>query len=330
LQILVGQIQRQEGFRFGEIWRHDKNSLGLIVPIIRENAPERDYVTLYEVKNDVKISDTGRINELEVTSKVNKPVFIRVGSKFEGLGTQSRAAKFSVIVMPETKTIPIEGGKPHVQISPSKTRIPVHCIHASHPIRSGCVFSLCSTTAPRGVERKFLSRADQSSTWTAVSSYYNMVATTTGGSAIYSTASDNLIETQRQVDKFSKDIEAIVKDAPHYEDQVGAVFLDVNGVVGLEVFDSPQSWTAFSEDLIKKYGDILSKKQTEPIFELREDIIPKKIGEFLNKLLVCKATEVFSEDGAKTVSMEGDGVLGEYTVLNGKVIHLLGVREESA
>lgn len=331
LQKMVEQIQKQEGgFRFGEIWRHDKNALGLIVPIVRENAPERDYVTLHEVKDDVKISDTGRISELEVTSKAKKPVFIRVGSKFEGLGTQSRAANFSVILMPKVTTIPLKGGKQSVPIGPFRTRIPVQCIHASHPIRSGNVFSLCSTTAPRGVEHQYLSRSNQSSTWDAVSSYHNVAAIATVGSAMYSTPSDNLIETQRQVDKFSEDIENIVKEAPHYEDQVGAVFLDVNGVVGLEVFDSPQSWSAFSEDLIKKYGDILAKKQAEPIFELREDIIPKKIDEFLGKLLACKTMDAFSDVSAKTESLEGEGVLGEYTMLNGNVIHLLGVRKESA
>jgi hypothetical protein len=47
---------------------------------------------------------------------------------------------------------------------------------------------------------------------------------------------------------------------PRVENQVGVVIFDLNGVVGLELFDHPDSWKAPCEDVIRQYADVIEQK----------------------------------------------------------------------
>ncbi len=37
------------GYKLGETWKYSEDSLGVVVPILRENSPDRQHITMYEV-----------------------------------------------------------------------------------------------------------------------------------------------------------------------------------------------------------------------------------------------------------------------------------------
>jgi len=82
------------GYKLSDPWKYSEETLGVVVPILRQRAPEREYVTMYEVLKDLGMKDTGRIDQVELQNRTGKAVFVRAGTIFAG-ATQSRAAQHS-------------------------------------------------------------------------------------------------------------------------------------------------------------------------------------------------------------------------------------------
>src|SRR2546425_432011 len=56
-----------------------------------------------------------------------------------------------------------------------------------------------------------------------------------------------------------------VREIPRYESQCGILVYDEEGVAGVEVFDSPDSWTVLSRSVLERYGEVLARKARSPI-----------------------------------------------------------------
>ncbi len=138
------------GYKLGDPWKYSDESLGVVVPILRENSPDRQYVTMYEVLKELNIQDTGKIDQLDIQNKSGTAIFIRAGTIFTG-GTQNRAAQHSGVFSHEKETIN------------------VRCVNASYGIRKGeeMVFG---DIAPPSVTRNLMAR-DQHSVWDSVSNF---------------------------------------------------------------------------------------------------------------------------------------------------------------
>jgi hypothetical protein len=143
-------VESRFGYKLGEPWKYSEESLGVVVPILRENSPDRQYITMYEVLKELNIQDTGKIDQLDLQNKSGVAIFIRAGTIFTG-GTQNRAAQHSGVFSHEKETIN------------------VRCVNASHGIRKGeeMVFG---DIAPPSVTRNLMAR-DQNSVWDSVSNY---------------------------------------------------------------------------------------------------------------------------------------------------------------
>jgi len=138
-------------FKLGEA---TKVGDSFIIPIVVEDdkVEERDYITFKEAE-EVRFSDTGRIDRVAVSNLSGSKVFIPHGIVMTG-GTQSRASLVSAILG-----------------SGEGCEIPVKCVHASHPIRPG------STVRPIGVVPRTVSatlmqpssQVSQHTTWASVS-----------------------------------------------------------------------------------------------------------------------------------------------------------------
>lgn len=160
----------------------------------------------------------------------------------------------------------------------------VRCVHASKGVSDGAGFEVADTSVPRGTERILYNRGGQGAVWSSVNAHAHMAAETMAASGVAPggvSFSDDLVGNMERVRGWKERVGDVVKDIPIFEQQVGVVILDVNGVVGFEAFDHPDSWMAFHEDVAEKYGDLLGKEEEEPLFDLREEAIPGKIGEFL-------------------------------------------------
>jgi len=280
----------------------------VVIPILRDTDEERDYVTLPEVKDKVTIEDTGSIDKLKVKADVDKPIFVRAGSIFEGKGTQSRAVESNVIVIAEST-------------------LPVKCVHQSHPIVAKASFDYCGV-APKPVLSSLVT-GDQTSVWSSVR-FYALSASSaphlssTAHRVVSSTVSvtDSLVDIKRAIRSLDSKMKEVLEKVPAFENQVGAVIVSVNGIEGVEVFDHPESWRAHYKEVLENYDCIA--EQAPPFFKVDVDAVKEYVVDFLKKLKNSKARSV--NDHTWLIRM--DDYIGEFTVLNGRIIHLFLVKRE--
>lgn len=365
---LTRELIDGEMYEFGEPWQLTSESLSAVVPILRRFDQDREYLVIQEIpKGKITVTDSGRINQVNVALKgVEKPIFVRVGTIFQGLGTQSRASGMSMV---------LELGK--------KNLVEVFCVHATHGISSLSSFAVMSTPAPRRVEDALVSRsANQTMVWRAAAvrghrarisrcpkcgsssllqTYESELVCMQCGYPIPSvqrnlsnrqinsmvrprvrvgaprsyspsaTLRDNLIANLKEAKEFNKQIEGMLSKIPaDLENQVGVVIIDSKGVLGLEMFDHPNSWRAFSRSVVRNYADVLARERAgEGLFALRTERIPEAIRKFLEKAEGLSETPIFKNRISETGMFSGE-LAGEYTTMKSDVIHLMLKRKAVA
>ena len=315
-------IQESNGFRWGEPVRPD-DAVAIVVPILRSGvAGEPSYLLLEEVKDRVEFADSGRIGGVRVRARgVDKPIFIRSGTILKGRGTQSRAPAVSAVVYPEVEA-----------------ELEVRCVHASHPVVGGRRFEAAVYKAPTTVQRALLT-GSQYAVWSSVRDYAmsrvlghfaSSLSRSLAASAAYSRPADSEplyvddLPSLLEVEAGKKFIDEIVKQLPVLEDQVGIAVLDMDGAVGMELFDHPKSWKALAESIVKSYEDALSRRSG--LFKPDASKVREELSKFLAKIQACEAEPAYQNRGATTFLLKSQEIVGEYTVLGGEVIHLLAMR----
>jgi len=295
-------------YELGDPWRFNDSSLTVVIPILRRDVPDRKYVLLQEVQDKVDLEDTGSIGKTVVKNKTGSYVFIRKGTLLKG-GTQERGVTVGTVILPD-----------------STREIEVQCVHASRGIMPGARLRVSNVIAPRPVMQSFMARRSQSATWHAISrateSYYAMAATPV------TYVSDDLVGVLERTQEFKDDVEEILRKVPaDLNDQVGIAIVDIKGVLGLEVFDHPDSWRAFSKSVVRSYADVLAEK-TSDLYEIRMDRVKEAVSSFIERLGEAEEKVVAEVEGSRTYALDGKGFVGEYTVLNGSMIHLIASRRE--
>jgi len=300
-----------ENYELGEPWKFGEKSLAAVVPILRR-AAARDYVLLQEIqdKMNVDITDTGSIGAAQIRNPTDNNVFIRNGTLLKGT-TQERAVVTGFVLLPG-KTEQIE----------------VQCVHASRGIRPGAFFAAAGV-APRPVMKSLVARRSQAETWRSVGhatrSYMNLAAS---GPSQYPELpiSDDLVGVLERTQKFRDEVENVLKKVPgDLNDQVGIAIIDLKGVVGLEIFNHPDSWRAFSKSVVRSYADVLSEKGSE-LFEMKLDKVKEAVIAFIQKLAEIPGDVVYKNERSTTHALKGKEVAGEYTTLNTNMIHLIAFR----
>ncbi len=302
---------KENTLTFGAPWKLTEESLSAAIPLIMKAKSDREYVLIQEVKDKVELTDTGNINRSTATNKSHKTVFVRKGTLLKG-NTQNRGVVIGTVLFPnQVKDLNIQ------------------CVHRTSGIVAGASFAAMPTIAPRGVEQAFLNYSGQMETWEAVAHDTRRLSALAVKSI--GTANDNLIgaveELSGDVGGFREDIEKTLEKIPaSLNNQVGMVVIDSKGVYGVELFDHPDSWKAFSDSIARNYVDVLSEKG-KGLFTINlEQTIPAAV-EFIEALVNADQTVLEQEKTAKTCRLTGKGVVGEYTSLNNKVIHLIGSRK---
>lgn len=318
-ETLISDLIRGEDYSFGIPWRLSEKSLAIVVPIIKAEKGERDYLVIEEAKDKVELVDSGSIGQVNVRSMADKPVFIRSGSILSGgQTTQSRTVSVGSIVFPET----VE-------------ELATLCIHASKGIRAGGKLHY------GGVVPQMMFGAvadqDQNRTWSNVQHYTadrveNLTGRTSSVEASRLRATDNLVDFQdraMEVEEFKKDIEDFLKKVPaDFKGQIGIIVLDVEGVKGLEMFDHEDSWKAFSQSIARSYSDVLMKEdKTGELFELKMDRVAAYINKFLEEVKNVAHQVAWRKETAETWTFS-EKIVGEFTTLNGNIIHLILARQD--
>jgi len=293
---IVEQILTEN--ELGKPWSWGDNAAGFLIPILRTGEiPDRLYLMLEEVKDKVKIEDTGHISQARLVNLAGLPVFVRGGGILAGQDTQSRAFQKGAILMP------------------GKQELPINCVHASHGIRPNAYFDF-SGYAPRKVERA-LRNGNQNEVWNSVQAStidMRQQALRNGGQKAYALAdnfqSDNLVGTMEKIAGFKSTVDDAIRRMPREPNQVGVAIFDVKGVVGVELFDHPDSWKALCESVLKQYGDVF-EQEVPDYLKIDPNKVVANVRAFFE--LAKEANEEPEQDG--TVVIRGKGITGEYTVL---------------
>lgn len=302
-----------EEYKLGEPWKLTKESTSAAVPIIRKNTSSRNYTLVQEVK-DVELKDTGSISAVEVTNNTDTPVFLRKGTILEG-DTQERAVVVGRVIIPHKTTV-----------------VTVQCVHASKGIRAGARFRAGGYSATPKVMKSLMARRSQGDTWRAASADCNTLFSMsdsgrvpTGFASSMQGYNDDLVGTLKSTTKFSDEIEKALEQIPSDLDgQVGIAIVDVKGVVGFEVFNHQDSWRAFSKSVARNYANILAADEEQKLFSLNLEEVNNTVIAFMNMLNSVQAKGVVDE----TYEIHNDKIDGEYTMLDGEVIHLIAMRKD--
>ena len=318
LRPLLADLKEQRTYRFLEPWRISSRALGLAVPIVRTDYGPRAYLVLDEIPGGVDIRDSGSIRRLIARSGVNKPVFVRGGLILKG-ETQPRAVRFSVVILPGEER-PIEA----------------LCVHEVRPIRAKAKFRLAIDVPAEFYEP--LVRGDQIEVWSRIREVAEELTRMEEAACVaYARATApelhiaqmlDLTRISEELEVARKNIRDVVELFRPVKDQVGVAIIDARGVYALEVFDHPDSWSAVAKNAGRRFADILAQEADYEIFTPNKEGIMKALMAFLDKLEACSEEEVFKNEVARTSVLEGEDICGEYTVLEGSVIHLLAVRTE--
>jgi hypothetical protein len=298
-------LEEKDGFKLGKIWRNTKDSMGFVIPILREKSPDRKYKMLEE-SNHAHIADTGHIEKLKIISKDSENVFIRGGIILEGV-TQERCPISGSIIEPYSTTV-----------------INVKCVHASKGIRMHTQMKYADVS-PRHIHRELYTR-NQSRVWSSVESYHDLMFNHYQPLNDYGSdrvRSDDLLGSLRMISQKKKNVERAIDNMPVAKKQVGVIIFDANGVIGMELFDSPVSWKVFHKKVISKYEDVLLKTAGNNLFELKTKLIRLKMQEFIERVLKSNEKIVNQNHVSRTYLIDDKDIIGEYTLLQGDVIHVL-------
>lgn len=354
------------GYRLGEPWKYSEETLGVVIPILRENAPDRQYVTMYEVLKELNIKDTGNISQIDLQNKSGMAIFVRAGTIFADK-TQPRAAQHSGVYSNEKETIN------------------VRCVNASHGINKGEEMSFGDITHP-SITMKLMS-GSQSDVWSSINNYTGLgqqrrpdpvntilserrtpgvytriyAYTTSSGSkmaritrekpsegvtqiwrgelsdenieAVDRFANANNINIHNSTDllheikKGQSILDDMMQKVPLFDNQVGAIIFNPVGVIAVEMFDHPKNWESIKKEIIEKYGDKIKEKQAEHLFELKPETILPSFRKFIEGLDKFVEKIVRKDEYSETRAVYGEGVVGEYTLVKGQPIHVLLLKE---
>ena len=362
--VLIRGIIEGEMYEFGEPWQLTSESLSAMVPILRTFDRDREYLVIQEIpKGKIAVTDSGRINKLNVKLKgVKKPVFVRAGTVFKGQGTQSRTSGMGVVLEPRKKNLvdvfcvhashgisARSGFSTMIDVVPRK----VEDVLAS-PLKSQA--RVWRAAAVRGFRAR-VTRCPECGSSRLFQTYEAELVCMQCGFLIAPVLRndsgnrmarrirvgdsterpmtwrrrDNLVANLDDMRKFNRQVEELLSKVPaDLDNQVGVVIIDSRGVLGLEMFDHPDSWRAFSRSIVRNYADVLAKERAgEDLFELKADRVPGAIKRFFEKAQKLSEISGFKNRISKTTIFSGE-LAGEYTTMRSDVIHLILKRKAIA
>jgi hypothetical protein len=284
-----------------------------IFPIIEENGSQPDYLTLDEALAQkyakiTEVSEGGSVPELRFINDSDKRIFLLDGEEVIG-AKQNRIFNVSIMV-PAGKTL----------------IIPVSCVeHGRWHHRSSDFASASHAHYAEGRMRKMASvtesmkshgskRSDQGAVWGDISSKFAKFR-----SSSTTSASGDLFEEQ------SIYIEDYVKSFSPIMHQIGAVFALDGEVIGMELFDSAETFRKLFAKLVRSYGlDALSSRKGEG----DDGPVPSKteVAAFLKSVADAKVSTFVGVGEGEDLRLEAEGLTGAALEVDERLVHLSAFR----
>ena len=286
-----------------------------LTPLLQRETTTPDYQTLDEALAENKahiteVSEGGSVPELKLVNDSEIPVFLLDGEELLG-AKQNRVLNLSILA-PKTKTI----------------QIPVSCVEAGRWNRQSAEFAAAPRTqyaAGRARKMEQVSycmaesagsshHANQSAVWGDIarkSAVMDVESHTSAMSEIFESHSDSV-----------EDYVAAFAAQDNLENQVGAVF-SINGqAVGMELFDSPETFRKLLPKLLRSYALDAVEKRKEATVETAPDA-----ARTLVDALKTARQERFAAIGlGEDVRLNGDGISGAALEYENRLVHLSAFR----
>lgn len=275
-------------------------------PLVRAACAPPSYVVLDEAlaagtAHVTEVSDAGSVPDLKFANEGEIPILLLDGEELAG-AKQNRVLNLSILVPARATLV-----------------IPVSCVEAgrwrarSREFGSSPSPLFASSRAKktsqvhRSLRVSGLRSSDQSEVWADVDAMARRLATHSPTAAM----SDIFTRHAASVEEFTT---ALRPEG----NQVGALFAIAGEVVGLDLFDCPETLAKLLPKLVRSYAlDALSAEPSQTAI-----LSPGAVLEFLDAVGRC-ACESFPAVGEGVdIRLEGSGAVGAALVAGGKVVHL--------
>jgi hypothetical protein len=281
-----------------------------VFPLLAGNGTAADYLTLDEALSQkcatiTEVSEGGSVPELKFVNSSGKRIFLLDGEELVG-AKQNRVLNLSILV-PAGKTIVI----------------PVSCVEAGRWHHRSRDFS----SAPRahyaeGRARKMAQVSDsmkssgrrtsnQGEVWRNISEKFSKF-----GSSSPTSAMSDIYEQQ------SGRLEEYVGSFKPAAGQVGAVFIINGRIVGLDLFDFPETFQKLLPKLLRSYGldalDRAGSASAEPQ-PLPSEV---EVDKFLKEVMAAEAVEFPAIGQGQDLRLTGSSLTGAALAADDRVVHL--------
>jgi hypothetical protein len=281
-----------------------------VFPLLAGNGTAADYLTLDEALSQkcatiTEVSEGGSVPELKFVNSSGKRIFLLDGEELVG-AKQNRVLNLSILV-PAGKTIVI----------------PVSCVEAGRWHHRSREFS----SAPRahyaeGRSRKMAQvsesmrssgrrTSNQGEVWRDISAKFSKF-----GSSSPTSAMSDIYEQQ------SGRLEEYVGSFAPAASQVGAVFVINGKIVGLDLFDFPETFKKLLPKLLRSYGlDALDRAASASVEAqpLPSDV---EVDKFLKEVMAAKAEEFPAIGQGQDLRLTGSALTGAALAADDRVVHL--------
>lgn len=290
-QVFLGDLQRVKG-------------LG-VIPILTEEVRELPEVETLEsalkrgIARITETSPTGDVPFLLFENTGDKPIILLDGEELVG-GKQNRIINTTLVILANTTV-----------------KIPVSCIQAGRwqheraDFRSaGSVFRARSRAVHKAtVTHNLFERRSFSSDQRAV---WNEVAASLGELGVSSSTS-NFMEGHERV---SNRLEEYVEAIRPAENQVGAIFLNSEGILGLEILGSPALFSKVCDKVVRSFAfEVVNAPDLN-------GVSIEAATRWWDTVLATKVTGHDSPGAGVDVRVRSDDLIGSGLIWNRVIVHL--------
>jgi hypothetical protein len=287
-----------------------------VFPILNGFGAPPGYLTLDEAlarkaASVTEVSAGGSVPELQFVNSGGCPVFLLDGEELVG-AKQNRVLNLSIMV-PAGKTL----------------IIPVSCVERGRwHYRSGEFHSSAQAHHSEGRAKRIRQvtdsmissgrrESDQGEVWRDLDLKFTKLREHSSTSAMAD-----------MYDSAAGDLEQYARAAAIVPRQVGAMFAVGGSVVGLDLFDSADTFTKLLPKLARSYAlDALSERRSSG-GQAQQFPMPRQedAKAFLQSVLAAEARAVPATGEGEDVRLTGHAIAGAALVVDGRVIHLSAFR----
>jgi hypothetical protein len=275
-----------------------------VFPLLRQPSPEPWYDTLADAiaartARVTEVSDAGTVPELKVVNDSPRHVLIVDGEELVG-AKQDRVVNLTILVPPKTSlTIPVSCVEAGRWREVSREFAPAsHAYYSSG--RRAKVAQVSMSLRSDGARS-----SDQGAIWSEIEMKSARMGSDSG-----TRAASAMYEKERH------NLDGFVEGLRPQEGQVGAVFAIRGQIAGLDVFDSPCTWTSLMPKLVRSYGlDALDLGIGGDGFA---EPSPQR---FLDAVSAAPCTFYPAVGAGRDLRVEGTGILGAALTTEQGVVH---------